>query len=508
MEDVTTPLAQQPSHTLSLQSQLPPPLNQLPGIPASVTDQQLPDDLARSLTLINQEVEKVKLAMAHGQDPSILTANLVQLTNHLATTAGHATTAAAAAAVTSTSASTTSPSVMSVPQRDQTATPSSQGVSPISMQASPAISISAAVHQHHASPLAPAPQHQQPQQQQHHNPLLPNGGTALSQLSANMMSMPPPQQTTHLQPSPVVSRPMSGHQHQGLLPSLPVDASKRPAPPPLDMSQVNITQQLPTPDYMVMQHQQVPQHLQSQVSHQLSPQVSQQQQQIQQAQLPYQPHQQQQHQQQGQHLEPPPMIHSHSFPNGHQLPSQIHAPNTPVSASPSFVNAIGIPHAPVISSPLAAMPVSRPPSPPRQYNIPDELVAPSLSLVHSESDLLHDPRHDGRPVINRTRSASIQRPKVLAGMTGSVPPSAWQSRANSPEDDYETEDEGPRKPKRRRSSTEVADISLSAADISPDIKIHLDEIFRDFLNMVCSDRESPFLWSLCLILGKTLNVCS
>lgn len=121
--------------------------------------------------------------------------------------------------------------------------------------------------------------------------------------------------------------------------------------------------------------------------------------------------------------------------------------------------------------------------------MPEDMIAPPLAMVHSDTDLKLESRPDGRPVINRTRSASVNRQKGLTGMTSSVPPSAWQSRANSPEDDYSTEDEGPRKPKRRRSSTEVHDTSLTAGDISPDIKIHLDEIFRDFLNKVCSDRE-------------------
>lgn len=85
-------------------------------------------------------------------------------------------------------------------------------------------------------------------------------------------------------------------------------------------------------------------------------------------------------------------------------------------------------------------------------------------------------------------------------MTGSVPPSVWQSRANSPEDDYETEDEGSRRPKRRRSSTDVHDTSISAAEISPDIKMHLDEIFRDFLNKVCSDRTSKLSFLACVLL--------
>jgi hypothetical protein len=82
-------------------------------------------------------------------------------------------------------------------------------------------------------------------------------------------------------------------------------------------------------------------------------------------------------------LAPPPMIHAHSFPNGHQLPSQLGTaiastlPLTPIPGSQAFTqvpssatfapnlgiqpNTAHIPHMP---SPLSAMPInSRPPSP-------------------------------------------------------------------------------------------------------------------------------------------------
>ena len=302
MEDVATPLAGQPLNNLpptpthsqsrptsSHQIQLPPALSHLP-IPAIVTDQQLPEDLARSLTLINQEVENFKAAVAQGQDPrTISTATLMQLTNHLNTATGSV-------------APTPSPSsiAMSMPQRDQTATPSSQGISPVSLQASPAISLTAAAHQSQSQ------QSHTPHQHLHHHqaqpPVTPTHPShasgqapALSQLSTNMMSMPPPNQSI-LQPSPVASRP-SAHQHHGLLPSLPVENHKRPPPPPppLDMSQVITTLQVPTSDYMVMQQQQLMQQQQQQIQlqqeqqqqqyqqqqqqHQMSPQVMQQQQQ-------------------------------------------------------------------------------------------------------------------------------------------------------------------------------------------------------------------------------------
>jgi hypothetical protein len=190
--------------------------------------------------------------------------------------------------------------------------------------------------------------------------------------------------------------------------------------------------------------------------------------------------------------EPPPMVHSHSYPNGHQLPSQHHAPNTPVSASPSFVNALGVPHAPVVSSPLAAMPVSRPASPPRPFPLPNQAALP---IVHSESDLKAG-EGSKRPSATRTRSTSVHRYKPYNPVGHSMqsnPPSAWQSRANSPEDDEEeSEDDGQRRNKRRRSSVEH-DTSMTSVEVSPDVRRHLDSIFEEFLNKVCSDRMSPFL---------------
>lgn len=75
-------------------------------------------------------------------------------------------------------------------------------------------------------------------------------------------------------------------------------------------------------------------------------------------------------------------------------------------------------------------------------------------------------------------------------MTSSVPPSAWNSRAVSPddEDEEESDDEAPRKSKRRRSSAghAVADTAASTL-ISEDMRRQLDRIFEEFLNIVCSD---------------------
>lgn len=202
-------------------------------------------------------------------------------------------------------------------------------------------------------------------------------------------------------------------------------------------------------------------------------------------------------------LSAPPLTHSHSFPNGHQLPSQLHGSST----SPSIVTSLGIGHPPHISSPLAAMPVSRPPSP-KTYPIPDQAWFDAVQRGNGESSrtvsdsstglaprrpslqdrAASDSRADGRP-IHRGRSSSVTRPqRGLTGMTSSVPPSAWNSRAVSPEDDddEESEDEMPRKTKRRRSSAGNAPAE-SAALISEDMRRQLDRIFEEFLNMVCND---------------------
>jgi hypothetical protein len=200
----------------------------------------------------------------------------------------------------------------------------------------------------------------------------------------------------------------------------------------------------------------------------------------------------------GQTLTAPPLVHSHSFPNGHQLPSQVQGVNGPTPmASPSFINAIGIQHAPLISSPLATMPVSRPPSPPASFTG----ATSELMDLKADLDLRPDIRADGRPIIARTRSTSILRKQGLTGMTASVPPSAWQSRHGSPvddDDDEDSDDEGPKRQKRRRSSADANDLIAQAAGafISEDIRRQLDQIFHDFLNRVCSDRKSSLLFGL------------
>lgn len=230
----------------------------------------------------------------------------------------------------------------------------------------------------------------------------------------------------------------------------------------------------------------------------------------------------------------PPLTHSHSFPNGHQLPSQLHglnAPATPAAPSPGFTSALGIGHAPMVSSPLATMPVSRAPSPPRAYPVPDATwgegsgtlvsqVHPSgsagggsgsssngattstmdMSRVGSEAGVTRRVS-DGRPVINRSRSASVNKGwSTLPNMMSTVPPSAWPSRQPSPEyEEIESDDDelvntsGGRKAKRRRSSTgkdDAMDTGFQAGPIiSEDIRRQLDTIFEEFLNRVCSDSE-------------------
>ncbi|OCF30495.1 hypothetical protein I316_07878 [Kwoniella heveanensis BCC8398] len=224
----------------------------------------------------------------------------------------------------------------------------------------------------------------------------------------------------------------------------------------------------------------------------------------------------------------PPLVHSHSFPNGHQLPSQIQGvlpPSTPVVPSPSFIAAIGVQqqHAPIVSSPLAVIPpASRPPSPPRYMIPPQSWEADMMSGIDMSSQQLNHQiqqqfppqmqsiqpqpvlerrpsqteRADGRPIA-RGRSTSVHKQwGNPTAMTASVPASAWQSRAASPEDggdDEDSEDEGPRRTKRRRSSAggdNPTAEQLTGAVISEDIRRQLDQIFEEFLNRICSDLEA------------------
>ncbi|WVN85806.1 uncharacterized protein L203_100957 [Cryptococcus depauperatus CBS 7841] len=213
---------------------------------------------------------------------------------------------------------------------------------------------------------------------------------------------------------------------------------------------------------------------------------------------------------------PPPLVHSHSFPNGHQLPSQLAGTlpsSTPVVPSPSFITSMGVQHMPMVSSPLATMPPSRPPSPPR-YNLPTQPWDPGMMPMESSMQLQNiqnattkaqpqasqnqsverrpstAERADGRPIV-RGRSSSVNKGWNHNAMTASVPPSAWQSRQGSPvdEEDDESDDEGPRKTKRRRSSVGVEGGTEVNGGISDDIRKQLDQIFEDFLNRICSDLE-------------------
>ena len=202
--------------------------------------------------------------------------------------------------------------------------------------------------------------------------------------------------------------------------------------------------------------------------------------------------------------QPPPLIHSHSFPNGHQLPSQLHGitPSTPMIASPSFTTALGVGHAPIISSPLATMPISRAPSP-RSYPTQPWAEAAPAEMIRTDSDLfrrssLREGRVDGRPVIMRSKSTSVK--KDVYKNWGSITsitnqPSAWASNqlSSDEDEDEESEDELPKRTKRRRSSAkdDAPDPGfINAPIISDDIRRQLDQIFEEFLTRICSDRES------------------
>ncbi|KIR69167.1 hypothetical protein I314_00271 [Cryptococcus bacillisporus CA1873] len=215
-------------------------------------------------------------------------------------------------------------------------------------------------------------------------------------------------------------------------------------------------------------------------------------------------------------LQAPPLTHAHSFPNGHQLPSQLTGtlpPTTPAVPSPSFIASIGAQHMPMISSPLATIPPSRPPSPPR-YTLPaqpwdGEIASMDVGLQqngpgnastqHSGQQMIErrlstSERIDGRPIV-RGRSTSLNKGWSHTAMTSSVPPSAWQSRAGSPvedgDEDDDSDDDEPRRTKRRRSSVGADGLALDQANggISDDIRGQLDQIFEEFLNRICSDLD-------------------
>ncbi|WVQ74499.1 hypothetical protein IAR50_004100 [Cryptococcus sp. DSM 104548] len=221
-------------------------------------------------------------------------------------------------------------------------------------------------------------------------------------------------------------------------------------------------------------------------------------------------------------VQAPPLVHSHSYPNGHQLPSQLSGtipPSTPVAPSPNFIASIGAQHMPMISSPLATVPPSRPPSPPR-YAPPNQwesdLIPMEMGIQHQvapppaqqqqqqqqQQQAVPHPlerrpstaeRPDGRPIA-RGRSMSVNRNWSQNGghnVATSVPPSAWQSRAGSPVDDEDedSDDEGPRRTKRRRSSVGADAQADITGGISDEVRKQLDQIFAEFLNSICCDLE-------------------
>ena len=248
----------------------------------------------------------------------------------------------------------------------------------------------------------------------------------------------------------------------------------------------------------------------------------------------------------GQHMmpHPPPLIHAHSYPITGSPQQMTTSPISPLHPSQSFAGIMPVPgvnaaHAPVISSPLANMPVSRAATPPsyqmQYYGMAGEGVIvphaphahPQPAHLHSMQDIAGDSRRvsmpeghgvmyspgnvsmDGRPVINRSRSASLNKGwSSLNRMTqASTPPSAWASRPATPySSSSESDDDRPRQSKRRRSAAgkqrrsvshrekddeDGPDISmLTGPGISEDVRRQLDQIFEEFLNRVCSDRKS------------------
>ncbi|CAD6575992.1 MAG: hypothetical protein TREMPRED_001551 [Tremellales sp. Tagirdzhanova-0007] len=208
-------------------------------------------------------------------------------------------------------------------------------------------------------------------------------------------------------------------------------------------------------------------------------------------------------------LQIPVLSHSHSFPNVHQLPSQLHTlpPSTPVLESPSLSGPLSMAqHVPLISSPLASM-SSRPSSEPWPFlNFEQpwtgELMAPpptepKPALSRQPSQKEKDGRVDGRPVVTRSRSTSVNKNhwSNFPSITPTEPPPVEPSRPATPEDDddEDSEDEGPKRIKRRRSSVgkeDGPDLGFNNATfISDDIRRQLDQIFEDFLNSICSDLD-------------------
>ncbi len=273
-------------------------------------------------------------------------------------------------------------------------------------------------------------------------------------------------------------------------------------------------------------------------------------------------------------MAPPPLVHAHSFPNGHQLPSQhvnhmapqsmpmspggsmtgnIAFSNVPSSAT--FAPTLIIPqqsssHAPHQPSPLSSIPInSHPPSPSGVFRSNHQAAqsAVPLQTMHTWDTLaglqhpgevnqmtLHSDQegmfihNDGAVFALQQPTASSRRGSIIDGrmIAGRPMASALQSehksmsasavptvstvsymarRPPTPIDDDEGEsdsgaEDGSPMPqlKRRRSSADVQGMTASTSGklvvpqvlVSDQIREQLDIILDDFLQKVCSDRES------------------
>ncbi|GMK58256.1 hypothetical protein CspeluHIS016_0502880 [Cutaneotrichosporon spelunceum] len=242
---------------------------------------------------------------------------------------------------------------------------------------------------------------------------------------------------------------------------------------------------------------------------------------------------------------PPPV---HSYPNGHQMPGQVHhpsaaTPTTPVNATFNQP-AMGV-HMPNVPSPLATLSASRPASPrmhPQQW-MPDNNVAAASSAMAAatghnmaeaqqqmlqaqavqqmQAAMMHsqlvqhqqmqqqqqqlqqqapqpdapklrrssviEQRVDGRPIVRaRSTSSAKQGQQLSMSSSTSVPPSAWQSRAGSPADDDDDDDEedDDEDAAQRRPKRRRSSVGPDVSEVGPTSGVHISDDVRSQLDTI------------------------
>lgn len=207
-------------------------------------------------------------------------------------------------------------------------------------------------------------------------------------------------------------------------------------------------------------------------------------------------------------MERPPVVHAaHSYPNGHQLPSQTAHPPPTLTMPPTPTQGLGgVAHMPHIPSPLSAVPMQ--PGFSFEANAPQwPAQMPDMAAFQPPPPPIFAPDAAMVPVqqpVEISRRGSIVDGRLIAGRPGPLTHTASPSKAASTsaiptmstidfddDDNDDSDDDGPDRPRSRRPSENAPPGSLVLPPdlISEHVRRSLDGILHEFLNKVCSDLE-------------------